>query len=300
MRLSILIVNWNTKEKLDACLASLAAHAPTDEWEAIVVDNNSSDGSAFMVENSHPWARIVQTGANTGYAAGNNMAFSLASGEFLLTLNPDTEFRDDTLQRAMDELARRPGVGALSVKLILPDGSTQRSVRGFPSLAGLVGAVLKLDRAMPRSPLGSYTLPLFDHESSGPAPQPMGTFLLFRREALAAIGSPRKPFDESFPIFFNEVDLLKRLADAGWPAWHFAGGSCLHHHGSSTRQVKKAMVWESHYSLLKYLRRHVKGPGRIILPLVAVLSYAAALLRAKGVHGGFRPEHHNLQLEHPG
>lgn len=298
LNLSILIVNWNTRDKLEACLASIEKLEFPWEHEVIVVDNNSSDGSAAMVSSRFPWAKLIASRGNTGYAVGNNLAFRAASGNHLLTLNPDTEFTHNSIVMCVDKLSSFPQFGAASIKLILPDGATQRSVRGFPTLAGVFGALTGLDRRFPQSSLGSYTLPSFDHEVSQEAPQPMGTFLLFRREALAEIGDPRAPFDESFPIFFNEVDLLYRLRQKGWKCWHLAEGSVLHHHGSSTRQVKKAMIWESHKSLVRYWSKHLRGPERLLLPLAAVLSYAAAFVRAKGFHAGFRPEHHHLQLEH--
>jgi GT2 family glycosyltransferase len=118
----------------------------------------------------------------------------------------------------------------------------------------------------------------------------MGTFVLFRRKALEAVGDPSAPFDEDFPIFFNDVDLLKRLADKGWPCWYSAAGHVVHHHGASTGQAnRKAMVWESHKSLVRYFRKHLAFPGRLLLPLIALAAYAAAFVRAKGYHAGFRP-----------
>jgi GT2 family glycosyltransferase len=298
LNLSILIVNWNTRDKLEACLASIEKLEFPWDYEVIVVDNNSCDGSADMVASRFPWARLIASRGNTGYAVGNNLAFAAATGNHLLTLNPDTEFTHNCIVMCVEKLSTFPQFGAASVRLILPDGTTQRSVRGFPTLAGVFGALTRLDRAFPLSPLGSYTLPHYDHEVSQEAPQPMGTFLLFRREALAQVGDPRAPFDEAFPIFFNEVDLMLRLHQKGWKCWHLAEGSVLHHHGSSTRQVKKAMIWESHKSLVRYWSKHLQGPERLLLPVAAVLSYAAAFIRAKGFHAGFRPEHHHLQLEH--
>lgn len=298
MLLSILIVNWNTRDKLDACLASLAAFPPDEEWEAIVVDNNSKDGSEEMVRAKHPWVKLIQTKANTGYAMGNNIACHFARGSLLLTLNPDTEFTDDSLQKAISFLQAKPQAGAVGIKLILPDGSIQRSVRGFPTFLGLTGAGLKVDKAFPWGKLGSYTLPLFDHSATQLAPQPMGTFILFKREALESVGDAKAPFDPAFPIFFNEVDLLWRIHQKGWEVWHLAEASCLHHHGASTSQVKPQMAWESHFALIRYLRKHAVGPERLLLPLTTVLSYGTALVRARGFHGGFQPEHHHLQLEH--
>jgi GT2 family glycosyltransferase len=287
--LSVLIVNWNTRELLKACLRSLQVHAPSEPHEVIVVDNDSGDGSAEMVRAEFPDVLLIEPGANTGYAAGNNLAFGAAEGDLLLTLNSDTEFTDDSLQRAVDAMRSHDEWGALGIKQILPDDSVQDSVRGFPGYLGIFGALTRLDKVFPGSALGSYTLPKFDYEVSGPAPQPMGTFLMFRREALEAVGDAKSPFDEAFPIFFNEVDLLWRLKKADWPTWYLAEASVRHHHGSSTKQVKKSMIWESHKSLVRCLSKHLSGPARIGLPLAAVLSYGAAFIRARGWHAGFRP-----------
>jgi GT2 family glycosyltransferase len=234
-----------------------------------------------MVRQEFPSVRLIEPGSNTGYAHGNNLAFAAASGEWLLTLNPDTEFEDKSIQTALNELRVKTGFGSCAVGLVGPDGKRQMSVRGFPTVSGVLGSLFGKGE--------SYRLPDFDYSLPGPAPQPMGTFLLFRRAALEAVGDPRAPFDERFPIFFNDVDLLKRLADAGWPCWYCAAGHVVHHHGASTSQAKKAMTWESHKSLVRYFGKHLSYPARVLLPLIAVASYAAAFVRAKGYHVGFRP-----------
>ncbi|RYG26862.1 glycosyltransferase family 2 protein [bacterium] len=285
--LSVLIVNWNTRDLLRACLLSLRAHPYNGEMEIIVVDNASTDGSAEMVRTEFPEVSLVASQVNTGYAKGNNLAFERATGDLLLTLNPDTEVSGDALDHAADALARHPRAGALGVRLVGTNGRTQSSVRGFPTVLGILGDILKIRSG----PFDSYRLARFDYEKEGPAPQPMGTFLLFRREALAAIGDPKAPFDEGFPIFFNEVDLLKRLDNAGWPTIYTPNASVLHHGGESTKQVRKAMIWESHRSLIRYLKKHRgTGLGALALPLVAAAIYGAAFVRARGVHAGFRPQ----------
>jgi len=260
--------------------------------EIIVVENASSDGSAEMVRAEFPEVSLIEPGSNTGYARGNNLAFAAAKGKYLLTLNPDTEVTEGALAAALGTLIMFKGLGVVGARLILPDGSVQRSVRGFPSVLGIFGALTGLDNL--GGALASYTLPRFPYDKSGPAPQPMGTFLLFRREALAAIGDPQRPFDERFPIFFNEVDLLKRLADAGWPGWYEHRAVVHHHHGASTKQVRPQMIWESHRSLLRYFSKHLHGMARAALPLLAILIYVAAFLRARGYHAGFRTDHHDM------
>jgi GT2 family glycosyltransferase len=287
--LSVLIVSWNTEELLRACLKSLEDFPPSCEHEVIVVDNASSDGSAAMVRAEFPAVNLIEPGANTGYAAGNNLAFGAASGDLLLTLNPDTEFTDGSLDAALAALDRHPDWGALGIKQILPDGSVQRSVRGFPTQLGILGALTGLDKLFTGSSLGSYTLHRFDYAVEGSAPQPMGTFLLFRRSALQAVGDVKAPFDESFPIFFNEVDLLWRLSKAGHGCGYCLDATVQHHHGASTKKRRKAMIWESHRSLVRCLYKHTDGVSRLTLPLAAILSYAAAFVRAKGYHAGFRP-----------
>jgi len=287
--LSVLIVNWNTRALLRACLDSILRHPPKSPYEVIVVDNASSDGSGDMVRDEFVDVKLIEPGANTGYARGNNLAFSQAQGDYLLTLNPDTEMRDDCLQVALDVLAGRPEYGALGVRLIGPDGKGQRSVRGFPTVAGIFGDLTGLGARRPGSKWDSYRLTAFDYDCEQSAPQPMGTFLLFRRSALKAVGNEQAPFDEGFPIFFNEVDLLYRMAAANWPCLYSPRAEVLHHHGQGTRQVRRSMIWESHKSLVRFLRKHSStGLSRAGLPFLAGIIYGAAFVRARGYSGGFR------------
>lgn len=283
--LSILIVNWNTRDLLRKCLQSIEDHPPKSDFEVIVVDNASSDQSAEMVKTEFPQVILIASQENTGYARGNNLAFEAAKGNYLLTLNPDTEFDDPSLQCAQDVLDANPKFGALGARQIALDGSTQLSVRGFPTILGIAGDILKLKSGR----FGSYRLADFDYEREQVAPQPMGTFLLFRRSALEAIGNPSAPFDESFPIFFNEVDLLYRLNEAAWPCMYSPKVRVIHHGGEGTKQVRKSMIWESHRSLVRFLRRHkVRWWNAPLYWLVFGVVLAAAFVRARGYSAGFR------------
>ena len=260
--------------------------------EIIVVDNASTDGSGEAMNEKRKTTNdkgieieFVGEAKNLGYARGNNIAFAKSRGEWVLTLNPDTEVFEGTLQRAIDTLKRRPKDAVLGAKLVIPDGTVQRSVRGFPTLAGIFGALFHLDEVYPKSALGSYTLPAFDYDEEQSAPQPMGTFLLFRREALE-----ERPFDESFPIFFNEVDLLYRLKEKGWGCVYDPAVRVLHHGGESTKQVRPKMIWESHRSLIRYLKKHnLRWWNAPAMALVAIAIWLGALLRARTYDVGFRP-----------
>ncbi len=269
------MVNWNTKDLLRTCLGSIAKFSPREEYEVIVVDNSSNDGSAEMISREFPDVQLIAADRNLGYAAGNNLAVERAQGEWLLTLNPDTEFVDASLDFAVATLRDCPSYGALAGKLVGRDGKVQRSVRDFPTVWGILG--------------GRYWLKEFDYGDEGPAPQPMGSFLLYRKSALEAVGNPRKPFDEQFPIFFNEVDLLARMKAAGWPCLYTPKVQVIHHGGMSTKQLPKEMVWESHRSLARYLWKHGGIWFRILgWPFVAGALWTGALVRAKGFYAGFR------------
>lgn len=285
---SVVIVNWNTKDKLRACLASLQVQTITP-IQIIVVDNNSSDGSSQMVQESFPTVQLLAETKNHGYAKGNNIGLKVATSEYILTLNPDTELPPDNIERAIKLLAHQRNCGALSCKFISPEGETQRSVRGFPTIPGIIGQLTKLDKKSPDSVFASYTLPNFNYEISQIGPQPMGTYLLFRRSILSKFTDPTNPYDEKFPIYFNEVDLLYRMKKAGYDCWYESSLSIFHHHGSSTKQVRKSMIWESHISLVRYFKKHAVGLERIALPFIAIASIFGAIIRARGFSVGFRP-----------
>lgn len=287
--LSVLIVNWNTRDLLRKCLASLYRYPAIGSMEVIVVDNASADGSAEMVAAEFPQAQLLLPGKNTGYAAGNNLAFGQAKGEWLLTLNADTEILPNTLQGAIDKLATNPGYGALGIKQVGPYGDVQSSVRGFPTFWGVFGDLTGLGRLLKGTRLDSYRLRCFDYEKEQPAPQPMGTFLLFRRSALEAAGGADKPFDEGFPIYFNEVDLLYRLKLAGWPCLYAPEVGIKHLGGESTKQVRKSMIWESHRSLMRFFEKHYKTPLTApFLPLLRGILLLGAFIRARGYDAGFK------------
>jgi len=292
--LSVLIVNWNTRELLRTCLQSIHKFSPSEPYEVIVVDNASTDGSADMVKTDFPDVRLIANPVNSGYAHGNNLAFQAAKGEGLLTLNSDTEFLDNSLQKAVDLLKAHSEAGCVAGRLIHPDGRTQSSVRGWPTALGVIGDSSGLGARFPKSRLGSYRLTSFDYNKEQLAPQPMGTFLLFRRDALAAVGDPKNPFDENFPIFFNEVDLLYRMHQAGWNCLYSPEVRVVHHGGESTKQVRKSMIWESHKSLVRFLKKHYRTPLNAPgLALFAGLIYVAAFVRARGYDAGFGVQHND-------
>ncbi len=255
--LSICIVNWNNRNFLRECLASIRACPPAKEAvEVVVVDNASSDGSAEMVRREFEEARLIALADNSGYASGNNRALEAACGDFLLLLNPDVRLLPGALDAALDCLRSLPRAGASSVRFLNPDGTLQPSLRGFPEPWPLLWEVTGISRLLPRNrALGAYFMRWFRYDGQIEVDQPMGTFLMIARAALESVGL----LDEQFPIFFNEVDWCRRAQNLGWKIYFTPTGEITHYGGQGTRLAPKAsMVRESHRSLLRYYAKHYR------------------------------------------
>lgn len=290
MRLSVLIVNWNTREDLKRCLTSSAFRVSSLEFlvpgsepdselgtrnsELIVVDNASADASVEMLRQRFPDVTVLALDTNLGYVEGNNLAAEAASGDWLLFLNPDTVVPAETPDALIRFLEKHPRAALAAPRLVSPDGSTQSSVRGMPTPIAMFAAWLRLDRLFPRSQvLTSYRLPGFDYEKTQPAPQPMASAWMVRREAWKDVG----PFDPAFPLFFNDVDWCLRAHERGWEVWYVGDARVEHRGGASTSQVKPRATWESHRAMAAFYRMHyAKRLGLLRLAL------SVAIIRAVG------------------
>ena len=259
--LAVCIVNWNTRDLLAACLESLDRTRGELRLQVICVDNASRDGSAAMVRARFPEVELLANATNRYYAAANNQALAQAAAPQVLLLNPDIIVHEGALQELLAALGRHPQAGAVAPQLRNLDGSVQRSCRSFPDPEAVLWEALGLSRLFPRSRrLGKYRMTWWAHGDERTVDQPMASALLLRRAALEAVGL----FDEQFPMFCNDVDLCRRLWEAGWQVWFAPEAKMTHHHGAGTRQVRRAMIAASHDSLLRYYEKHYRG--RVSLP----------------------------------
>jgi GT2 family glycosyltransferase len=221
-----------------------------------LVDNASRDGTGEMVRSEFPEVELIARAENIGFAAGNNQAMRLGSAPFVLLLNPDTELEPAVLATLRARFAENDRIGAVAPQLLLPDGRIQRSCRSFPRPAAVLLDALGLWRVAPWSErLGAYRMTYWRHDSRRDVEQPMASALALRRAALRQAGL----FDESFPLYFNDVDLCYRLLEAGWRIVFEPAAKVLHHHGQSTWQVRPAAVLESHRGLMRFYRKHYWG-----------------------------------------
>lgn len=269
--LSVCIVNWNNKDYLRECIKSLAAFAPPgDDLEVIVVDNASADGSAEMVREEFPDVVLIANDTNAGYAQANNQALEAAHGDKLLLLNPDVVLNETTLTNSLAFLKAHPDAGAVGIKQIGPDGKVQKSLRSFPEPWPILWEFFGISRIFPKSHVfGAYRMTWFDYDREIEADQPMGTFLLIPRKAYEDVGG----LDTDFPIFFNDVDWCYRAKARGWKIYYTPNATILHHGGGGTRQApRKAMVRESHRSLLRFYEKHYRR--RIPAPAYHFIRFA--------------------------
>ncbi len=278
MRLSVIIVNWNTSSFLAECLESLAACPPSTEHEIIVVDNASDDFDAEVFASRFPQVRFIRNDTNLGYAAGNNQGIRQSRGEYILLLNPDTRVTEGALDSLVTFMDTHSDAAACGAKLVRPNGSVELSVRSFPYPLAIACEFVGLSKLWPTCRIvGRYRMRWFSYEQEAEVDQPMGSCLILRRRATEDVGL----LDEAFPIFFNEVDWLYRAKMKGWKVYFTPRAVIIHHGGAATSQAdRRKMIRESHESLLRFYDKHFRNKlPPPLYQLIALLVRLGVLLR---------------------
>jgi GT2 family glycosyltransferase len=249
--LSIVIPSWNTSDLLAECLSS-SKDARTRGAQVIVVDDGSSDDSAARVEREFPDVVLLRHATSLGFATSANRGALRADREWLLLLNADTQLVWEAVDTLLAFLPGHPEYAAVAPRLLDPEGRTQRSCMRFPGWATPLFFGTPLERWFPRSAeLRRYFYADFDHEHDRDVEQPPAAALLLAREEYLEMGG----FDEGLPLFFNDVDLCLRLAQAGRRIRYLSTPQVIHHGGASTRQLADfASRW--HRDRLTYYRKH--------------------------------------------
>lgn len=266
MTLSIIIVSYKVKEKLQANLQALFASENAPEFEVLVVDNNSEDGSVEMVRENFPQVKLIANKENLGFAKANNQAIKNAEGDFILLLNPDMRVFPDTLAKAVLSAQEKPAIVVSSIKLVNEKGENIPHVRRFPKLFDQLMVVLKVPHFLPKV-LDAYLCKNFDYEKSAAVDSVRGAFFLINRSAWQKISGEEKPFlDERYFIWFEEVDFCRQVREKGGEIWYFPNASCLDYVGASFSQVNRK-VKQNYFrdSMLKYFAKWHSGFQKNIL-----------------------------------
>ena len=267
--ISVAVVNWNGGEYLPRCLASIYEQGV--DLEVILVDNASTDGSEKKAKELFPQIKLIQMGGNKGYSAGCNAGVKEAQGEFILLLNPDVILLPKCLPRLLAFAKANPQAGVVAPKLLNPEGSLQPSIRGFPYPLSLL--LLPLSYLFPGNKLiSSYRMTYFSYEEIAEVDQPMSSCLLVRKSAYEEVGG----MDESFPLYFNDVDFLYRMKKKGWKVFFLPQAKAVHFLGGSTSLLPNLKrLFLSHKGLIDFYRKHFP----LYLPL-AYLYLLALPIRA--------------------
>ena len=244
--ISIIILSWNTKEYLQKCLTSLGDRLNSNDYEIIVIDNASEDGSAEMVHEHFPSVKLVVNPTNTGYAAGNNLGISMAQGNHILLMNSDIEVIENAPEVMADFLDRDSSYGAVSSRMIQADGTVQRSCTKFPTLLTLLLFDIDRNKVLRQTPpVQDYLMKKCNYLTSMDVEQPPAAFFMITRETAISVGL----LDEQFFLFFNDVDYCKRIAKSGYRIRYLAEAMVIHHGGKS---VAKEASYRTQWYIARY------------------------------------------------
>ncbi len=270
---SVVVVNWNTRELLAECLNSVVAAGREAALEVWVVDNGSSDGSVEMVRARYPAVHLIANAENVGFARGNNQAIPRCAGRYVLLLNSDACLLPQALGRMLAHARARPQLGVVAPLLVAPDGRPQMSCARSPTPWRELVHMMHLSRILPGLLYRDGELSL---ERPSAVEVVQGACMLVRRDALLEVGG----FDDGYFMYSEEVELCERLRRAGWGIEWLPAARVVHHGGASTRAAPESMFLALYGSKVRFYRRN-RGPGTVLaykaLLLVAALARVGAL-----------------------
>jgi GT2 family glycosyltransferase len=252
------LVNYNAGAELRRALRSVADEMAGTPWEAVVVDNASSDGSAAIAGEFAPHARLIANRENAGFGRGVNQGIAASAAPLILIMNPDCRLAPGAVAALRGELDAHPACAIAGPRVIDPDGSIQGSARGDPDmLTGLFGRTGLLRRLLPGAPVSTRNV--VTEEAIRSAARSVvvdwvsGACMLARRSALDAVGG----FDEGYFLYWEDADLCRRLRGRGHHVRYVPGASAVHQVGHSSRTARADSIRAFHASAYRYYATHV-------------------------------------------
>jgi GT2 family glycosyltransferase len=254
IRISVIIVSYNTRDLLLDCLSSVYASEGDLDLEVFVVDNASSDGSVDVVGEYFPECTVIAGTENVGFSKANNKALRIATGDYILLLNPDTIMDANVLAAMTAYMEQNPDVGMCSCKLVLGDGSLDLACRrSFPSFWDGFCRAVGLSALFPRIPLFTrYNLTHLNENETYPVDAVNGAFMFTRREAVEEVGF----LDEDYFMYAEDLDWCFRFGKAGWKVMYHPVATTVHFKGQSSKARSSAMIREMFKSTKLFYRKH--------------------------------------------
>lgn len=258
LSLSICIVNYQAREYLRNCLRSIFANPPQGEFEIIVVDNHSRDGSVEMLQQEFPQVVAIENPRNLGFTIPMNQALRRARGDYLLLLNPDTIVHPQALDRLIEFMQSHPEVGICGPKVLNTDGSLQAPCRRGESRPwAVITYFLGLHRLFPKSRLfGQYLMNYMDEDQAHEVGGVAGSCMLIRKQVIEQIGY----LDERFFAYQEDADYCFQARRAGWKVYYVPAAQITHFGGKGGSQVEPyRSIFEWHRSYWLYYRKNLAG-----------------------------------------
>ena len=257
-----ILVNYNAGNELAVALRSIQGDCAEVEWEAVVVDNASSDNSAAIVE-TFPRATLIRNPANVGFGRAVNQAAAVARAPRLLLVNPDCRLVSGAISTLRSVLDAEPSCAVVGPRIFDPDGTVQGSARGDPDmLTGLFGRTGALRVLLPFLPVARRNVVVEDAVRTGASSVVVdwlsGACMLIRRDAFTAAGG----FDERFFLYWEDADLCRRLRNRGFQVRYVPGASAVHQVGRSSQTARRSSIRAFHASAYLYYATHV-APGAL-------------------------------------
>ncbi len=284
--LSVIIVSWNVRELLRVCLQTIRQEEDVHP-EVVVVDSGSTDGTPEMVRAEFPEVHLIACPDNVGFPKGNNLGLGVATGRYVLLLNPDTEVQPGALATMLAYMDMHPDVGVVGPQLLNPDGTVQSSRRRFPTLATAVFESTWLEPFAPRTVLHHYYALDLPDDQIADVDWVTGACMLVRREVIEQVGG----MDEGYFMYSEELDWCRRIRQKGWRVVYLPHAQVMHHVGKSSEQAVTARHINFQRAKLRYFRKY---HGRLVaaglrILLLGMYVWQMCLEAGKGIIGHKRP-----------
>jgi len=271
---SVIIVNWNTKGLLRDCLSSVYEHAGDFDYEIIVIDNASTDGSASMVKNDFRQVILIENSENRGFAAANNQGMAVAKGRYVLLLNSDTVVLDNSIVNTVRFADKNPQAAVTGCRVLNPDLTLQRTCFMFPSILNMLLSSTYLYKLFPKNRFfGREQMTWWDRSDVRKVDVVTGCYMLVRREAIEQVGM----MDEQFFMYGEETDWCYRFWKKGWTVMFAPVGEIIHFGGQSAAKKPVAMIVQLRLSILKFIKKHYGWPAYLIARFLVALFFAVRL-----------------------
>jgi N-acetylglucosaminyl-diphospho-decaprenol L-rhamnosyltransferase len=254
VELSIIIVTWNSEDEIENCLDSILKFVKNINYEIIVVDNYSNDCTLDKLNKyKSNIFKIIKLNENFGYTKGVNSGIENATGNYILLLNPDVEILEDSINILFDFLKDNINYGAVCPLLRYANGGIQHSIRNFPDYKTFFFEFTLLSLFFSNSKLfGSWRMMYFDFNKDQDVNQPMAAALMIKKEVLKIVSN----FDNRFTMFFNDVDICKKIIDNGFKIRYLKNSKMIHKKGTSIYKDRKNMIDIWNKDCIKYFRKY--------------------------------------------